>query len=142
MNVAPFRASFVFEWGWILRPGANAPVRGAVEAAMLRTTPFLCLFLAAVFVADAQAAPKKSSTGAACTSTGTERRDGKDEAGNKVNCLFDSCKFCAGPQGELDCSVMKTEYTNPRDCRAASVRPGFNRDLLNRNMPNQMLQTQ
>ena len=108
----------------------------------MRSTPFLCILFIGLLVPAADAAPKKSSTGAACTSSGTARKDGKDQDGNTVNCLWDTCTYCAGPQGELDCSVMKTEYSNARDCRAASVRPGFNRDLLNRSAPNQMLQQQ
>jgi hypothetical protein len=113
-----------------------------METATMRPIPLLCLIVFVLTVPAADAAPKKSSTGAACTSTGTARKDGKDEAGNTLNCLWDTCTYCAGPQGELDCSVMKTEYSNARDCHAASVRPGINRDLLNRNMPNEMLQTQ
>lgn len=108
----------------------------------MRVTSIACLLLVAVFAVDAGAAPKKSSTGAACTSTGTARKDGKDDQGNTLNCLWDTCTYCAGPNGELDCSVMKTEYSNARDCRAASVRPGFNRDLLNRGTSGTLMQQQ
>jgi hypothetical protein len=88
---------------------------------------FLCaaLFLAAAPIAFS--APKQSSTGEACVKTGTERRDGKDPAtGEKFNCLFDSCTYCGTSGGKIDCSILKTEYSNARDCHpVASIRnPG------------------
>ncbi len=70
----------------------------------------------------AAAAPKKSSTGENCSSSGTERRDGKDAAtGEKFNCLFDYCTYCSTSGGQIDCSKLITEYTNGRDCKAASA---------------------
>lgn len=53
-----------------------------------------------------------------------ERRDGKDQDGNKLNCLFDACT-------QLKCDVKgktisncrsETTYTNARDCKAAASR--------------------
>jgi hypothetical protein len=80
-------------------------------------------------VPPASAAPKKSSTGETCTSSGTERRNGKDAAtGETFNCLFDFCTYCSTTNGQIDCSKLVTEYTNGRDCKAASAgirgRPG------------------
>ncbi len=78
----------------------------------------------------AEAAPKKSSTGENCTSTGTSRRDGKDAAtGEKLNCLFDYCTYCSTSGGQIDCSKMITEYTNARDCKAARAGIGSRPDV-------------
>lgn len=67
-------------------------------------------------------AVKKSSGGITCSSTGTERRDGKDQDGNKVNCLFDFCTYtqCSTSGGKIGNCVRKTEYSNARDCKAAA----------------------
>jgi hypothetical protein len=70
-------------------------------------------------VTEALAEPKTSSTGVACNSTGTARKDGKDQDGNKVNCLWDTCTYCGTTSGQIDCSRQVTEYSNPRDCKAA-----------------------
>jgi hypothetical protein len=81
--------------------------------------PLLAAILLA-FMLPAAAAPKKSSTGESCTSSGTERRDGKDAAtGETFNCLFDYCTYCSTTNGQIDCSRLVTEYTNGRDCKAA-----------------------
>ncbi len=82
----------------------------------------LALFATALLslAPPAEAAPKKSSTGEACTSSGTTRRDGKDAAtGETLNCLFDFCTYCSTKNGQVDCSKLITEYTNGRDCKAA-----------------------
>jgi hypothetical protein len=80
----------------------------------------LAVLLTAGTITSVVAAPK-GPNGETCTSTGTERRDGKDkDTGEKLNCLWDSCTYCAGPGGELDCSIKKTSYSNPRDCKPAA----------------------
>jgi hypothetical protein len=97
----------------------------------------LCLLLVAGTMTPAFAVPK-GPKGETCTSSGTERRDGKDQAtGEKLNCLWDSCTYCAGPGGELDCSVKKTSYSNARDCKAAALSPRDRLRLLNE--PNLLL---
>ncbi len=105
----------------------------------MRIMSLACVLLASALVANADAAPKKSSTGAACSSTGTERKDGKDQSGNTLNCQWDTCTYCAGPHSsatQIDCSVLKTEYSNPTDCHAAAKSGGtrftpVNPSLLN-----------
>lgn len=84
----------------------------------------LCALLAVAMTPLADAAPKKSSTGEACTSTSTARKDGKDPAtGQTFNCLWDTCTYCGTKNGVIDCSILKTEYSNPTDCRpAASIK--------------------
>lgn len=73
----------------------------------------------------AHAAPKSGPNGESCVSSGTVRRDGRDDQGNKVNCEWDFCTYCDQGNGQINCSVQKTSYSNPRDCRAAaSTRPG------------------
>jgi hypothetical protein len=68
-------------------------------------------------LADAMAAPTTNSKGQNCSKTGTERRVGKDQDGNKLDCLFDSCTTCKSVDGKIDCSTQSTEYTNARDCK-------------------------
>lgn len=75
-------------------------------------------------LSPAFAAPKSGPGGESCIETGTERRDGKDQDGNKVNCLWDFCKYCDQSGGTINCSVQKTSYSNARDCKAAMARPG------------------
>jgi hypothetical protein len=78
------------------------------------------------FTSLADAAPKRSN-GGACDSTGTARREGKDQQGNKLDCLWDTCTFteCNSGGGEISGCAQKTEYSNARDCKAAAVRPGI-----------------
>lgn len=76
-------------------------------------------------ISDASAAAK-SSGGIACNSTGTARKDGKDQDGNKVNCQWDTCTFCGTVNGVIDCSHQVTEYSNPSDCHAAAAIFGGN----------------
>lgn len=69
----------------------------------------------------AMAAPNQSASGEACTKSGTVRRDGKDAAtGEKLNCQWDFCTFCGTTGGKIDCSILKTEYSNATDCKAAA----------------------
>lgn len=86
----------------------------------------LSIALLAMTAPDVLAAPKQSSTGVACNSTGTARKDGKDQDGNKVNCLFDSCTYteCSTSGGAITNCVKKTEYSNARDCKAALTTHG------------------
>ena len=84
---------------------------------------FCVLFVLAPISLAVEAAPKKGPGGETCTRTGTERKDGKDQSGNTVNCLWDTCTYCSTSGGKIDCSVLKTSYSNPRDCKAASIRP-------------------
>jgi hypothetical protein len=64
---------------------------------------------------------KRGPNGEKCDSFGTERRNGKDQDGNTVNCLFDSCSFleCQTSGSTISGCVRKTVYSNARDCRAA-----------------------
>jgi hypothetical protein len=74
----------------------------------------------------ADSAPKRSN-GGACDSTGTARKTGKDDQGNNLDCLWDTCTFteCGTSGGEISGCVKKTEYSNARDGKAAAVRPGI-----------------
>ncbi len=93
-----------------------------LNRAMISFRPLLAIAaVLALFAMPTNAAPKKSGTGETCTSSGTERRDGKDAAtGEKFNCLFDYCTYCSTSGGQIDCTKMVTEYTNGRDCKAAA----------------------
>jgi hypothetical protein len=90
-----------------------------------RTFIFSTLFVLA-FTAIADAAPKRSN-GGACDSTSTARKEGKDDQGNKLDCLWDTCTFteCNTSGGQISGCAQKTEYSNARDCKAAAVRPGI-----------------
>ncbi len=74
----------------------------------------------------ADAVPKRSN-GGTCDSTGTQRKTGTDDQGNKLDCLWDTCTFteCGTSGGEISSCVKKTEFSNARDCKAAAVRPGI-----------------
>lgn len=77
------------------------------------------VFLATTVTAIA--APKKSSTGESCTSSGEKRSKGKDAAtGEVLDCLFDYCTYCGTKNGTIDCSILKTELSNARDCKPAA----------------------
>ncbi len=91
-------------------------MKNAFRIISLASTTLLALGVAT------DAAPKKSGSGVTCSSTGTERRDGRDDSGNKVNCLFDFCTFTeCGPVGNQIRCFQKTEYSNARDCKAAAA---------------------
>ena len=100
--------------------------------AVVFVASFILAAVAFVFLVagpDLLAAPKTSSTGKPCSSTGTARKDGKDDQGNTVNCLWDTCTFydCVTIADQIRCG-NKTEYSNARDCRAAKAegrRPGI-----------------
>lgn len=69
---------------------------------------------------DASAKPKRTN-GLECDSTGTARKTGTDEAGNKLDCLWDTCTFSeCSTSGTISNCVKKTEYSNARDCKAAA----------------------
>lgn len=91
---------------------------------------------------DVQAAPRQSSTGVACNSTGSVRKDGKDQAtGEKLNCKWDTCTYCGTTNGTIDCSKQITEYSNPTDCKAAArTGPGHNLSIFQNNLQLQMNQ--
>jgi hypothetical protein len=76
--------------------------------------------------AASDAAPKRPD-GGACDSTGTARKTGKDQQGNKLDCLWDTCTYtqCDTSGGTISGCVQKTDYSNARDCKAAAVRPGI-----------------
>jgi hypothetical protein len=90
----------------------------------LVTTKIAYVFFTSVLLlamnANALAEPKRAN-GGSCDTSGTERRDGKDQDGNKVNCLFDTCTYteCSTSGGAISNCVKKTEYSNARDCKAA-----------------------
>jgi hypothetical protein len=93
----------------------------ATEADMTRQAiVFGILTLMAVTgVSDAQ--PRRAD-GGACGSTGTARKTGTDQQGNKLDCLWDTCTFteCGSSGGQISNCVQKTEYSNARDCKAAA----------------------
>jgi hypothetical protein len=84
----------------------------------------LLIVFGATSFSMAQQAKKSGPNGEACVSEGTQRRDGKDQDGNTVNCLWDTCTYCDQSGGQINCSIQKTSFSNPRDCRAAMTRPG------------------
>jgi hypothetical protein len=76
-----------------------------------------------VSAGDALAAPKTSAGGNTCISTGTARKVGQDQNGNKLDCLWDTCTYCAVGTS-INCSKLTTEYSNARDCHAAAAGSG------------------
>jgi hypothetical protein len=89
---------------------------------MNKILTFALLLLMSISLA--WAAPKKSTDGLYnCDSTGTARRDGKDDQGNKLNCLWDTCTYKV-IDDKTGVIKQATDYSNPRDCHAASVRGG------------------
>ena len=85
--------------------------------------------LSTSMVTDALAV-QKSSGGVACNSTGTARKDGKDQDGNKLNCQWDTCTYCGTTNGTIDCSKQITEYSNPTDCHAVKAIFGGNQSVF------------
>jgi hypothetical protein len=81
------------------------------------------MFFGSVMESDAK--PRRSD-GGACDSTGTGRKQGKDDQGNKVDCMWDTCTFtqCDTSGGSISNCVQKTEYSNPRDCKPAAAIKG------------------
>ena len=77
------------------------------------------LVFAMTSLADAK--PKRSN-GGTCDSTGTQRKTGTDDQGNKLDCLWDTCTFteCNTSGGQISGCVQKTEFSNARDCKAAA----------------------
>ncbi|WP_133122852.1 hypothetical protein [Zhengella mangrovi] len=75
-----------------------------------------------LLVSAAGAVPVRSDGGGKCDSTGTERRTGKDQDGNKLDCKWDTCTYtkCSTDQNQISQCVKKTEYSNPRDCKSVS----------------------
>lgn len=81
----------------------------------------LAAFLVLVPLTESHAKPKRSD-GGACDTTGTARKTGKDDQGNSLDCLWDTCTFtqCDTNGGTISNCVQKTEYSNARDCKAAA----------------------
>jgi hypothetical protein len=82
------------------------------------------LLLAALLIpavsSDAFAKPKTSAGGYTCISTGTARKVGTDQDGHKLDCLWDTCTYCA-VGSTINCSKLTTEYSNARDCHPARM---------------------
>jgi hypothetical protein len=74
-----------------------------------------------VSASESDAKPKRSD-GGACDTTGTARREGKDDQGNKLDCLWDTCTFskCDTSGDSINGCKQVTEYSNARDCKAAA----------------------
>jgi hypothetical protein len=69
------------------------------------------------------AAPKTASNGETCIISGEKRRSGEDSVTKeKLDCLWDYCTYCGTSGGKIDCSILKTEYSNARDCKPAASR--------------------
>jgi hypothetical protein len=88
---------------------------------MLRRTFTIGTLMVLALAGFADAKPKRAD-GGACDSTGSARKTGTDDQGNKVDCLWDTCTFteCGTSGGEISGCVKKTEYSNARDCKAAA----------------------
>jgi hypothetical protein len=82
-------------------------------------------FLILIPASQSDAKPRRSD-GGACDSTGTGRKNGKDDQGNSVDCLWDTCTFtqCDTSGGTVSNCVKKTEYSNARDCKPAAAKGG------------------
>jgi hypothetical protein len=91
----------------------------ATEAHMKHRAFIFSTLVVLAFTTLSDAKPRRSD-GGACDSTGTARREGKDDQGNKLDCLWDTCTYnaCDGSGTHITC-VTKTEYSNARDCKAA-----------------------
>jgi hypothetical protein len=104
----------------------KSPSWDAAREALMKNRTFIfsaIMVLALTGLADA--VPKRSN-GGSCDTTGTARKSGTDDQGNKLDCLWDTCTFteCGTSGGEISGCVKKTEYSNARDCKAAAARPG------------------
>ena len=94
-----------------------------------------CGLLLVVAAPVALAAPKKSNNGLHnCESTGTARKNGKDDQGNTVNCLWDTCTYTVIDDAS---GVIRkqTDYSNARDCTAAKTSPGLVRPPVSKRPP-------
>jgi hypothetical protein len=98
----------------------------ATEAQMKHRTYIFSAIMVLALTSLADAVPKRSN-GGSCDTTGTARKTGADDQGNKLDCLWDTCTFteCNTSGGQISGCVQKTEYSNARDCKAAAVRPGI-----------------
>ena len=93
---------------------------------MKLTALILATILVAAGANDTLAKPKTSAGGQACISSGTARKVGTDQDGNKLDCLWDTCTYCS-VGSSINCSKLTTEYSNARDChsvRASSAAAG------------------
>lgn len=87
------------------------------------TAPILAAAALVLFAGDAPAAPKTSAGGVPCITSGTARKVGQDQDGNKLDCLWDTCTYCA-VGNSINCSKLTTEYSNARDCHAVAAGSG------------------
>lgn len=83
----------------------------------------LAVFVCFLLTPEFKLALARDDVGSATCST--ERRDGKDQDGNKVNCLFDACVQlkCDVSGSQITNCIKETTYSNPRDCKAALRKP-------------------
>lgn len=92
------------------------------------------LFVIALPVSQAHAAPSKSSTGQACTSSGTKSGvSGTEEGtGKKLSCTADYCTFtkCDTSGSTISGCKQVTEYSNVRDCKPAALTFGGRGSVL------------
>jgi hypothetical protein len=78
-------------------------------------------------------AQPKSSTGANCTKSGSERHVGTGSDGKKYDCMMDFCTYCGVTSGTIDCSHLITEWSNATDCKPAA-KVSVNQSLFNKNV--------
>ena len=88
---------------------------------MNRIAILVLSLLVVIPLSGASAKPKRAD-GGTCESVGTARKDGKDQDGNTVNCKWDTCTYtkCDTSGGKIGKCSKVTEYSNPRDCKAAA----------------------
>lgn len=87
---------------------------------MKLTAIVLAALLIPSVAGDALAEPKTSAGGNTCISTGTARKVGTDQDGNKLDCLWDTCTYCSVGTS-INCTKLTTEYSNARDCHPARM---------------------
>ncbi len=97
-----------------------AQLQSAKETRMERRTIVFGMITILALTGLSDAKPRRSD-GGACDTTGTARKTGADQQGNKLDCLWDTCTFteCSTSGGQISNCVQKTEYSNARDCKAA-----------------------
>jgi hypothetical protein len=99
-----------------------SPSWDAATEAFMKHRAFILGTIIILALAGLSEAKPRRSDGGACDSTGTARKTGKDDQGNKLDCLWDTCTFteCGTSGGQISNCVQKTEYSNARDCKAAT----------------------
>jgi hypothetical protein len=88
---------------------------------MRNSLAMLGAFLVLIPLSDGNAKPKRPD-GGACDTTGTERKTGTDDQGNKLDCLWDTCTYtkCNTSGGQISGCEKRTDYSNARDCKAVA----------------------